>query len=59
MTFEQVHCLAYMVVVVKVSQVFIETRLRSTLKMFLGRCHHLTLPYRVSVTTMVNDICKP
>jgi len=34
--------------------VFIETSLRSTLKKFFGRYHHLTLSYRVSVTTMVN-----
>jgi len=25
----------------------------------VGRYHHLTLPYRVSVTTMANDIFKP
>jgi len=31
----------------------------STLKKFFGRDHHLTLPYRVSVTTMANDICRP
>jgi len=39
------------------NQGFIETRLRSTLK----KCfyHRLTLPYRVSVTTMANDICRP
>jgi len=24
--------------------------------MFFGRYHHLTLPYRVSVTTIANDI---
>jgi len=41
------------------SQGFIETRLRSTLKQFVGRYHHLTLPYRVSVTTMANDIFRP
>jgi len=41
------------------SQCFIETRLRSTLTKFFGRYHHLTLPYRVSVTTMANDICWP
>jgi len=27
--------------------------------MFFGRYHHLTLPYRVSVTVMANDICRP
>jgi len=41
------------------SRVFIETRLISTLKKFFSRYHHLTLPYRVSVTTMANDICRP
>jgi len=29
----------------------------STLKMFVGRYHHLTLPYRVLLTTMTNNIC--
>jgi len=33
--------------------------LRSALKQFFGRYHHLTLPYRVLVTTMANDICMP
>jgi len=37
----------------------IETRLRSILKKFFGRYHHLTFPYRLSVTTMANDICRP
>jgi len=37
----------------------IETRLRSILKKFFGRYHHSTLPYRVSVTTMANAICRP
>jgi len=41
------------------SQGFIETRLRSSLKKCFGRYQHLTLSYRVSVTTMANDICKP
>jgi len=41
------------------SQGFIETRLISTLKRGFGRYHHLTLPYRVSVTTMANDIYRP
>jgi len=41
------------------NQGFIETRLRSTLKKLFGRYHHLTLSYRVSVTTMDNDICMP
>jgi len=41
------------------SQGFIETRLISTLEKLFGRYHHLTLPYRVSVTTMANDICRP
>jgi len=36
-----------------------ETRLISTLKKFFGRYHHLTLSYRISVTTMANDICRP
>jgi len=36
----------------RLSQGFIETRMRSTLKI-------LTLTYRVSVTTMANDICRP
>jgi len=40
------------------SQSFIETRLRSTLKKFFVRYYHLTLPYSVSVTTMTNVICK-
>jgi len=30
-----------------------------TLKKLFGRYHNLTLPYRVSVTTMANDICRP
>jgi len=41
---------------------FIETRLRSTLNYYFffgGRYYHLTLPYRFSVTTMANDICRP
>jgi len=29
------------------------------LKTLFGRYHHLTLPYRASVTTMANDICGP
>jgi len=29
------------------------------LGLLFGRCHHLILPYRVSVTTMANDICTP
>jgi len=33
--------------------------LRSTLKKFFGRYHHLTLSYRVSVTTKANNICRP
>jgi len=37
----------------------LETRLRSTLKKYFGRNYHLTLPYRVPVTNMVNDICMP
>jgi len=41
------------------SQGFIETRRTSTLKKCFGRYHNLTLPYRVSVTTMANDICRP
>jgi len=41
------------------NQGFIETRLRTTLKKYFGRYHHLILPYRVSVTTMANDICGP
>jgi len=41
------------------SQGFIKNKLRSTLKMFFGRYHHLTLPNRISVTTMANDICRP
>jgi len=41
------------------NQGFIETRLRSIFEKFFGRYHHLTLPYRVSVTTMANDICRP
>jgi len=41
------------------SQGFIETILRATLKKVFGRYHHLTFPYRVSVTTMANDICRP
>jgi len=41
------------------NQCFIETRMRSILKKCFGRYHHLTLPYRVSVTTMANDICRP
>jgi len=41
------------------SQGFIETRLRSTLKKCLGLYHHLTLPYRVSMTTMANDNSRP
>jgi len=41
------------------NQGFTETRLRSILKKFFGRYHHLTLPFRVSVTTMANDICRP
>jgi len=40
-------------------QDFIETRLTSTLKKFFGCYYHLTLSYRVSVTTMANDICRP
>jgi len=40
------------------NQGFIETRLRSILKKLFGRYHHLTLPYRVSVTTMANDIFR-
>jgi len=39
-----------------------ETRLRSTLKKLywsLPYIHNLTLPYRVSVTTIANDICMP
>jgi len=39
-------------------KLLIETRLRSTLKKCFGRYHHLALPYRVSVTTMTNDICR-
>jgi len=38
---------------------FIETTLTSTLKKLFGRYQHLTLPYRVSVTTMANDTCRP
>jgi len=41
------------------NQGIIETRLRSILKTIFGRYHHLTLPYRVSVTAMANGICKP
>jgi len=41
------------------NQGFIETRLRSIFKKFFGRYYLLTLPYRVSVTTKVNDICMP
>jgi len=41
------------------SESFIETRLRLTLKTFFGRYHHLSLSYRVSVTIMANDICRP
>jgi len=41
------------------SQGFLETRLKSTLKKFFGRYHHLTLLYRLSVTTMANYICRP
>jgi len=41
------------------SQGFIETTFRSTLKKFFGRYHHLTLPYLVPVTTMANNICRP
>jgi len=41
------------------SQGFIKTRLRSILKTFFGRYHHLTLPYRVSVTNIANNICRP
>jgi len=33
--------------------------LRSTLKKFFGVTIILTIPYRVSVTTMTNDICRP
>jgi len=40
------------------NQGFIEARLRSILKKYFGHYHHLTLPYRVSVTTMANDICR-
>jgi len=35
------------------------TRLISTLKKFFGRCHRLTLPFRVSVTAVADDICGP
>jgi len=41
------------------SQVFIGTRLRSTIKKCFSSYHHLTLPCRVSVTTMANAICRP
>jgi len=41
------------------NQGFIETRLRSILKKLYFRHHHLTLPYRVSVITMVNDTRRP
>jgi len=41
------------------SQVFLEIRLKSTLKKVFGRYHHLILPYRVSVTTIDNYIRKP
>jgi len=34
------------------------TNLIITLCVF-GRYHHLTLPYRVSMATMANDICRP
>jgi len=40
------------------SQGFIETTLRSTLKKFFGRYHHFIPPYRVAVTTVGNDICR-
>jgi len=30
-----------------------------SIKKFFGRYHHWTLHYRVSVTTMDNDICRP
>jgi len=33
--------------------------LKSTLKTFVGRYHHLTLTYRVSLTTVANDIWMP
>jgi len=42
------------------NQGFIETRLRSTLKMDFGRYRNLTLPYRVSATIyacMASEIC--
>jgi len=39
-----------------IAQGFIETRLRSIFKKFVGRYHHLTLPYRISVTTMADDM---
>jgi len=41
------------------NQGFIETRLKSILKKFFGRCHHLTLPCRVSVATVASGICGP
>jgi len=37
------------------NQGFIETRIWSILKKFFRRYHHLTLPYRLSVTTMADD----
>jgi len=37
------------------NQSFIETRLRSTLKTFFGRYHHLTLSY----LNMADYICMP
>jgi len=36
------------------NQGFIETRQISILNKFFGRYHHLTLPYRVSVTTLTS-----
>jgi len=41
------------------NQGYIETKLRSTIKIVLGRYNHLALPYRVSVNNMTNDICMP
>jgi len=41
------------------NQGFIKTRLRSILKKVYFRHHHLTLPYRIPVITIANDICRP
>jgi len=54
------HCIHRSVLLTRklLNQGIIETRLRSTLEEFLGRYHHLSLPYRVSVTTMANHIFR-